>query len=164
MFLISSLATRLVQSISSQSVTNQVPMGKKYRSPAKISRSLNRILEYKIYSLEDLYNLDVCIERDEKSVSIISWNVTKDLKLRPEAKIVETRAYYNPSYQTMKFGDKLQAFQNMWYLTQSSFLFFSCMLGHCRRNSSKCDQLCSQFAMPECGNLTHFFATNTWPD
>ena len=138
-------------------------MGKNYRSPAKIARSIKRTIELKLAIFQDLYDLDITM--DENSYDII-WNMKSDLSLKLKAgtEVIETRDCFNPKYKTLSFGEKFLEFQNMWEPSQNSFLFFSCVISHIKRNSSKCDHFCSQFAMPDCGALTCFLATNRWPD
>merc|ERR1712183_386488 len=120
------------------------------------------MLKMNIIMLQDQYKLEV--EIDEENLNIL-WNVNSiKIKLKPDAEIIETRQFYNPSYAQSSFGEKIINFQKMWEPSHSSFIVFSCILNHWNRNSHKCDHFCSQFSMPECGMLTYFFSTNAWPD
>ena len=138
-------------------------MGKKYKSPSKLRRNVRRILEYKIAFLEDCWDSDVVI--DEHSNYIV-WNASKSLKLTLDkgTQIVETRHFYNPSFSTSPFHEKLALFQNMWKPDQHSFNFFSCMHHHLKRSSSQCDHFCNRFSSPYCSRLTFFLSTNKWPE
>jgi hypothetical protein len=138
-------------------------MGKKYKSPSKLRRDIFRVLEYKIAYLEDCWDTDVEIDRNSND---IVWNASKYLKLTLEkrTKIVETRKFYNPSFSTSRFQEKLALFQNMWKPDHQSFNFFSCMHHHLKRNSSQCDNFCTKFSSPYCGRLTFFLSTNNWPN
>ena len=59
-------------------------MGNKYISPAKIARSLSRLLEYKKAMLEDIWNADVTINNEAND---LIWNVSNSLKLTLKKKI-----------------------------------------------------------------------------
>ena len=67
-------------------------MGKKYRSPAKLKRSILRLLEYKQAYLEDCWNTE--IEIDKQNLELV-WKASEllRLKLKPKIKIVETRGF-----------------------------------------------------------------------
>ena len=135
-------------------------MGKKYKSPAKITRSILKILNFKQYFLEDCWNCEIEIENKE-----VVWKASEKLrlKLKPQIKIIETRKYYNPTFEKLSFGEKLLLFQNMWKPDHDSYNFFSCMHNHMKRNSAQCDHFCRGFSLPVCGELTHFLATSFWP-
>ena len=87
-------------------------MGKQSKSPAKIARSILRLLEYKQAYLEDCWGAE--IETDEQNKKII-WKASKmlNLTLKTNMKIVETRSVYNPTFPALTFGEKLALFQNM---------------------------------------------------
>ena len=111
-------------------------MGKSNKSPAKIKRSILRLLDYKQAYLEDCWNTEIMI--DQENMKII-WNASDTLKLtlKKNIRIVETRNFYNPAFTALPFRQKLAKFQNMWMPDQQSFNFFSCMNEHFKRNSSK---------------------------
>ena len=81
-------------------------MGKKYRSPAKIARSMLRLLDYKQSYLEDCWDTEIKI--DQKTNDII-WKAseTLNLTLTHGVNIVENRQFYNPSFATLTFSQKL---------------------------------------------------------
>ena len=135
-------------------------MGKKYRSPAKLLRSLLGCLEYKENQLRDMWNTDISINLENKD---IIWNVTKTLKLtlNKDVKILDA---WHPEFSAMPLSSKLTQFQNMWKTDVSSFILFNSLHNHFRRNSTQCDNFCNQFTSPSCGHLAHFLVTNNWPD
>ena len=137
-------------------------MGKSNKSPAKIKRSILRLLDYKQAYLEDCWNTEIMI--DQENMKII-WNASDTLKLtlKKNIRIVETRNFYNPAFTALPFRQKLAKFQNMWMPDQQSFNFFSCMNEHFKRNSSKCDHFCGSLTSPFCGNLAYFISNNNWP-
>ena len=137
-------------------------MTKKYRSPAKIARSILRLLDYKQSYLEDCWDTEIKI--DQKSKNII-WKAseTLNLTLKYGVNIVENRGFYNPSFATKTFSQKLLLFQNMWKPDHDSSTFFSCMHEHFKRNSSLCNHFCGSFSSPYCGQLAFFLSTNNWP-
>ena len=139
-----------------------ITMGKKYRSPAKLKRSILRLLDYKQAYLEDCWNTE--IEIDEENLELV-WKASEllRLKLKPKIKIVETRGFYNPTFPTLPFSEKLSKFQNMWKPDQDSFSFFSCMHHHMKKNNSQCDSFCRGFSSPFCGEFAYFLSTNAWP-
>ena len=138
-------------------------MNNKYRSPAKLSRSLSRLLEYKKAMLEDIWNADVTIKTETND---LIWNISKCLKLtlKPKNKILEAWEFTNPQFASLPICEKLTQFQNMWKPDENSFTFFSSIHHHLRRNSSQCDNFCTEFPSPCCSELTYYLATNTWPD
>jgi hypothetical protein len=137
-------------------------MGKQSKSPAKIARSILRLLEYKQAYLEDCWGAE--IETDEQNKKII-WKASKmlNLTLKTNMKIVETRSVYNPTFPALTFGEKLALFQNMWKPDHDSFNFFTCMHEHLRRGSIQCNNFCGAFSSPQCGHLAYFLKNNTWP-
>ena len=62
-----------------------VIIGKKYKSTAKITRSIFRILNFKQYFLEDCWNCEIEIENKE-----VFWKASEKLrlKLKPQIKII----------------------------------------------------------------------------
>ena len=138
-------------------------MGNKYRSPAKVTRSLRRLLEYKKAQLEDIWDCDVSINAEK---SDLVWNVSTCLKLTllPKTDIFKTDQFTNSTYLSLTFGEKLMNFQNMWKPDANSTTFFSCLHNHLRRNSSKCDTFCARLSSSYCGKLAYFLSTNNWPD
>jgi hypothetical protein len=139
-----------------------IKMGKNYKSPAKINRSLLRLLEYKKAYLEDCWGSD--IEIDDQSKTIV-WKASNllNLTLKKNITIVETRGLYNPTFPLLSFNLKLSKFQNMWQPNLDSFTFFACMHDHIMRNSSKCGSLCSRFSSPYCSELSYLLSINNWP-
>ena len=137
-------------------------MGKSSKSPAKIKRSILRLLDYKQAYLEDCWDTEIVI--DQESMNII-WKASETLKLtlKKNIRIVETRHFYNPAYTALPFRQKLAKFQDMWVLDQESFNFFSCMNEHLKRKSSQCDHFCGSSSSPFCGRLAYFLSTNNWP-
>ena len=137
-------------------------MGKKHKSPAKIARSIFRLLEYKQAFLEDCWGTE--IETDKENKKII-WKASKmlNLTLKKSLKIVETRSLYNRIFPSLPFGEKLALFQNMWKPDHDSFNFFTCMHEHLRRGSIQCNNFCGAFGSPACGHLAFFLKNNTWP-
>ena len=137
-------------------------MGRKYKSPAKIARSILRLLDYKQAYLEDCWDSEIIIDHATKK---IIWKASEILKLtlKENIRIVETRKFYNPSFSALPFSQKLAKFQNMWKPDQDSYNFFACMHEHLKRNSSNCDHYCGSFSSPYCGRLTFFLSTNNWP-
>ena len=137
-------------------------MGKHSKSPAKIKRSILRLLEYKQAYLEDCWDAEICIDEIKKD---IIWKASDLLKLtlKRNVRVVETRGYYHPEFPIKPFSEKLSMFQNMWVPDQDSFNFFSCMLEHTKRNSTKCNTFCAGFSSPNCGRLATFLSTNNWP-
>ena len=137
-------------------------MGKSYKSPAKINRSIKRLLEYKQAYLEDVWACEIQI--DEKNHEII-WKASKllELTLKKNTRIVETRPCYNPTFPALAFKEKLSLFQNMWKPDHASFNFFSCVHNHIKTKSIQCDNFCGGFSSPYCGHLAYFLSTNNWP-
>ena len=127
-------------------------MGRQYKSPAKTERSLLRLLDYKQAYLEDCWDCEIIIEQETKDVV---WNASDSLKLtlKKNVTIVETRDFWNPAFTALSFSQKLAKFQNMWIPDQDSFIFFSCMHEHLKRNSSKCNHYCSLYSSPNCSRL-----------
>ena len=121
-------------------------MGKKYRSPAKLSRSLLRCLEYKENQLLDMWNTDISINLEYKD---IIWNVTKSLKptLKKDVKIIDA---WHPEFPALRLSSKLTQFQNMWMTDASSFRLFNRLHSHFRSNSTQCDNFCTLFTSPFC--------------
>ena len=137
-------------------------MGKNYRSPAKINRSILRLLNYKKDYLEDCWGTEIEIDYATKE---IVWKASEILRLtlNKNIRIIETRGIFNPTFPSLSFSEKLQKFQNMWKPDHNSFSFFSCMHHHLKRNSTQCDKFCGGFSSPFCGKLTFFLSTNNWP-
>ena len=77
-------------------------MGKTYKSPAKIARSIKRTLKLKLAIFQDLYDLDITV--DEISNNLI-WKIKSELNLslKAGAEVVETRDCFNPKYKTLSF-------------------------------------------------------------
>ena len=134
-------------------------MGKSKKSPAKIARSLLRILEYKQAYLEDCWETEINIDQNNKK---IIWKASSllNLTLKQNVQIVETR---NSSFKALNFSEKLKIFQNMWIPDHDSFNFFACMHEHIKRSSSQCNHFCSSLSSPQCGRLAYFLSTSTWP-
>ena len=111
-------------------------MGKSNKSPAKIKRSILRLLDYKQAYLEDCWNTEIMI--DQENMKII-WNASDTLKLtlKKNIRIVETRHFYKPAFKDLPFRQKLAKFQNMRMPDQESFSLFSCMNKHFKRNFYK---------------------------
>ena len=135
-------------------------MGIKYRSPAKLSRSLLRSLEYKKAKLEDIWDADISINNENFD---LIWNVSKCLKITLK-KNVQILDAWQSGFESLPLSVKLTKFQNMWKPDANCFTLFSSVHHHLRRNTSQCDNFCSEFTSPYCGNLTYFLATNSWPD
>ena len=137
-------------------------MGKNKRSPAKINRSILRLLNYKKDYLEDCWATDIEINQETKK---IVWKASEflNLTLNQNIRIVETRGIFNPGFPPLSFNEKLQKFQNMWKPDHNSFSFFCCMHDHLRRNTAQCDKYCRGFTSPFCGKLAYFLSTNNWP-
>ena len=137
-------------------------MGKKYRSPGNLARSILRLLTYKQAYLEDCWDSEVIIDNEKKK---LIWKASETLKLtlKKGIRIIENREYFNPSFVALPFSQKLAIFQSMWELDQDSYNFFGSMHEHLRRKTSKCDHFCGSFSSPYCGRLTYFLSTNTWP-
>ena len=155
-------ATKTLDLFSALLTSLNIKMGKNYKSPAKINRSLLRLLEYKKAYLEDCWGSD--IEIDDQSKTII-WKASNllNLTLKKNITIVETRGLYNPTFPLLSFNEKLSKFQNMWQPDLDSFTFFACMHEHIKRNSSKCGSFCGGFSSPYCSELSHLLSTNNWP-
>ena len=135
-------------------------MPSKHKSPAKVSRSIRRAMEYKKEVLTDLYDIDVIANYETQE---ILWNVTSSivLTLKPNCEILETRFIFNPSFSTYPLGQRLSSFQNMWKPDQNSFILFSCIVNHLKQNSLSCDKLCAHFGIaPICGGLLQTLATS----
>ena len=79
-------------------------MGRKYKSPAKLSRSILRLLEYKQAYLEDCWDSEEII--DEKQKKLI-WKASESLKLTLNKNISIVL------FVALPFGQKLATFQNM---------------------------------------------------
>ena len=137
-------------------------MGKTYKSRAKTSRSILRVLDFKQAYLEDLWDCEIKIDNEIKD---IVWKASDilNLALKKNIRIVETREFYNPSFAVLTLGNKLSKFQNMWQPDLDSFTFFACMHEHIKRNSSKCGSFCGGFSSPYCSELSHLLSTNNWP-
>ena len=137
-------------------------MAKRYKSPAKISRSMRRLFDYKQAYLEDCWNTEIIIDNQTKE---IKWKASEYLKLtlKKNIRIVETREFYNPSFKALPFSQKLLKFQSMWNLDQDSYNFFASIHEHVKRNSTKCDHFCKSISSPNCGELTYFLSTHSWP-
>ena len=138
-------------------------MGKHYRSQAKKNRSFVRLMEFKQSYLEDLWNCEMEINTQAKT---IVWKASKilNLTLKKNIAIVETRQFYSPAFLALPIGEKLSKFQNMWVPDQDSSTFFACMYEHLKRSSSQCNSFCHRFSSPNCGDLVYFLTTNNWPD
>ena len=138
-------------------------MGGKYKSPARIDRSILRALHHKKMYLEDIWYADITIDIYAKK---LIWNPSKSLKLslQQNMKILEIREVFDPSFSTLPLPKKLLKFQNMWTPDQNSFTFFSSMQNHLKRRTMQCDDLCSHTSSPYCQNLTYLLSTNNWPD
>jgi hypothetical protein len=106
-------------------------MGKQYKSPAKIARSILRLLDYKQAYLEDYWGADIQIDQQAKTI-IWKASTILNLTLKRNVRIVETRNLYNPSFAALTFSEKLAIFQKMWKPDQDSMNFFTCMHEHLR--------------------------------
>ena len=95
-------------------------MGKSNKSPAKIKRSILRLLDYKQAYLEDCWNTEIVIDQENMK---LMWKAsdTLQLTLKKNIKIVETRHFYNPAFTALPFRQKLAKFQHMWMPDQESF-------------------------------------------
>ena len=98
-------------------------MGKSSKSPAKIKRSILRLLDYKQAYLEDCWDTEIVI--DQESMNMM-WKASDTLKLSLKKNIsrVETRNFYNPAFKALHFCQKLAKFRNMWMPDQESLNFF----------------------------------------
>ena len=136
-------------------------MGNHKKSPAKLSRSIIRLLEYKKAYLEDFGDCNIYL--DEKNKKII-WKASSllNLTLKSNVKIVETRGFYNPAFPELSFCEKLGVFQNMCEPDHDSFNFFACMHDHYKRKNSQSDHFCGAFSSPQCGCLTFFLSTDAY--
>ena len=139
-----------------------VAMGKHYKSPAKIRRSILRLLEYKQTYLEDCWDTEINTNQETKNLIWKASNLLS-LTLKKNIRIVENRAFYNPSFPALPFCEKLKKFQDMWKPDQDNLAFFTCMYEHLKRSSSQCDKFCARLGSPYCGRLTYFLSTNDWP-
>ena len=137
-------------------------MGKRYKSPAKIKRSISRLLDFKQTYLEDLWDTEIKIDKETDDV-VWKASETLNLTLKQKVSIVETRPFYNPSFSSLPVSKKLTKFQNMWKPDQDSFTFFACMHDHLKRNTAQCNTFCRGFSSPNCGRLAFFLSTNNWP-
>ena len=135
-------------------------MGINYKSPAKMSRSLLRSLDYEKAKLEDIWDAEISINNENTE---LIWNVSKCLKLTLKKKGQILDAWLS-EFGSLPLSVKLTKFQNMWKPDANFFTLFSSVHHHFRRKSSQCDHFCTEFTSPYCGNLTHFLATNSWPD
>ena len=98
----------LDSALSTSPAVSSVTMGNNYKSPAKINRSMKRLLEYK--------QAWVClIQIDEKNKEI-SWKASKllELTLKNNTRTLETRPF-----PALAFIEKLSQFQNMLTLISS---------------------------------------------
>ena len=138
-------------------------MGKTYKSRAKTTRSILRLLDFKQAYLEDLWDCEITIDNEIKD---IVWKASDilNLALKKNIRVVETREFFNPSFAVLTLGNKLSKFQNMWEPNQDSFTFFACVHDHLKRNSSQCNSYCHELGSPNCGRLVYFLSTNKWPD
>ena len=95
-------------------------MVKQRKSPAKIARSILRLLQYKQAYLEDCWGAEIEIDTQNKK---IIWKASKmlNLTLQTNLKIVETRKLYNPNFPALTFGEKLA----LWKPNHDSFNFFT---------------------------------------
>ena len=77
-------------------------MGKHSKSPAKIKRSILRLLEYKQAYLEDCWDAEILIDEIKKD---IIWKASDLLKLtlKRNVRVVETRGYYHPEFPIKPF-------------------------------------------------------------
>ena len=137
-------------------------MGKQYKSPAKIARSILRLLDYKQAYLEDCWGADIQIDQQAKTI-IWKASTILNLTLKRNVRIVETRNLYNPSFAALTFSEKLAIFQKMWKPDQDSMNFFTCMHEHIKRNSIKCNNCCGGFSSPYCARLSFFLSSGNWP-
>ena len=111
-------------------------MGIIYKSPAKLTRSLLRYLEYKKAKLEDIWDADILINNENHE---LIWNVSNCITFTLKKNVLILDAWLS-EFGSLPLSVKLTKFQNMW----------------------KPDA--TEFTSPYCGNLAYFLATNSWPD
>ena len=101
-------------------------MGINYKSPAKMSRSLLRSLDYKKAKLEDIWDAEISINNENTE---LIWNVSKCLTITMK-KNVQILDAWQPEFGSLPLSVKLTKFQNMWKPDANFFTLFSSVHHH----------------------------------
>ena len=80
----------------------------KHKSPAKINRSILRLLNYKKDYLEDCWGIEIEINNEAKT---IVWKASELLRLTLNQNIQIAKCLFNPTFPSLPFSEKLQKLQ-----------------------------------------------------